>query len=193
MSINLDCYMQFKKEVKDSYVTCGVVLVHGSEEIFTDFQTFENGLYGDGLLTQLFKTMQFINDRIVNDEGGVNLFIKVHPKNTNFIKILNKIERGYQLTKTVDNEVSFNFIMKQHFTNKDHTKPKTYDWMIRIVKALKIVNKKQPLSLIASKDGVSFRAQRVYLECCARHTAHEQVAETTNVIEFPSPQKTEIK
>jgi hypothetical protein len=169
MSTNIDCYLQFKKEKEDSYATCGIVLVHEKDEIYTDFVSYDNGLYLEGMLRELLKGMEHVHNNVI---GGVNLHVKVNGRNAIFNKTLKKAERAYHLIKNVKNEMSINFILKQFLTNKDYHKPKSYDSMVAIAKALVVVNDRQPFAIIQSNDSYSYNSQRTYMEVCGRHAKH---------------------
>jgi hypothetical protein len=186
MSINVDCYLTFKKDTKkskDTHVTCGVVLVHEEEEVFTHFESFDHGKYMAGMFWVLVKAMEFLHLRTLE---GVNLFVKIHGRNKNFFTVFTKILKGYNLVKGVDVK-SHSFILQQAFTRRDYHKPASYEVMINMVDVLLKVNAKQPFELTLGMDANSLKAQRTYFETITHHNDYRTEQLAGNVVPFPSP------
>jgi hypothetical protein len=191
MSItNIECYLSFNKKKEDTFGTCGVVLVHDSNEMFTDFTVYEDGLMVDGMIKQLLKAMAYLHN---NFAAGVAMFVKLHHRNPAIHTVLTKAEKGYHLIKTVESEVSTNFILTQFFTRKDYHKPKSFDLMVKVAKGLRQANEKQQFVMFIGRDSNSYMAQRTFYECRGVQQTVGQEEESTNVIEFPSPLKRENK
>lgn len=184
MSVNIDCFLTFSKTKDQTHSTCGLILVHDKEEVFTKFTTQEDGLYLDGMLKLLGDAMTWCHERNVS---GINLHIKIHHRNTNFWKVMQKIEKGYQLVKGKDDLKSVNFILSELFTRANYVKPKSYDMMVKLVYALRKANEKNQLDLFMNREsGNSYKSMSVFLEARGRQKAYGE-AQESNIIQFPGP------
>jgi hypothetical protein len=171
MTINADCYVTFIKNKEDTHVTGGVVVLIDKEEVFSNFQVYEDGQILNAMLGQLYCAMNFLFVKFEHDGDDINIFVKVAPSNTNFIQIFQKIVRGFHLVKTVPAKVSRAFILKELFTRKDYKKPKCFDAMVTTVEAWLGMNTKFNTNMIVSRDGASYLAGRTFFECRGHHNA----------------------
>jgi len=152
----IEMYTAFYLE-KDQAAICGVAFKHGAK-MKLQLMPCPNGDYLNGLLALLTNALQPLKSR--EDDWRLHLNVHVHHKNTNFLKVLTKVNRAADTARNYEPAFREN-IIKGVLTRKDYKRPNCYEKMAELARLMVDLNEPD---------------YRVTLSTCGDSKGRDQVA-----------------